>query len=128
MAGLSRRGTAVLIHGLSETRQAWRRLVAFLERSVDVIAYDARGFGASPTGAADGTVRQMADDLAQVLSATETGPVWLVGFSMGGAIAQRFALDFADWTEGLVLIASSSTVSRAGEEHYFKLLSCTRGD
>ena len=28
-----------------------------------VIAYDVRGFGTSPTGAADGTVRQMADDL-----------------------------------------------------------------
>jgi pimeloyl-ACP methyl ester carboxylesterase len=118
MAGLSSRGTVVLIHGLSETRQAWKRQVSFLQETVEVIACDVRGFGTSPTGAADGTVRQMADDLAQVLSAKETGPVWLVGFSMGGVIAQRFALDFAELTKGLVLIASSSTIGRAGEEFF----------
>ena len=112
------RATAVLIHGLSETREAWTRQASFLRRSVDIMAYDVRGFGASPTGGADGTVGQMADDLAQVLSAMETGPVWLVGFSMGGVIGQRFALDFADLTKGLVLIASSSTVGRAGEEFF----------
>jgi pimeloyl-ACP methyl ester carboxylesterase len=115
---LNRKKTAVLIHGLSETRKAWRRQVPFLRRSADVIAYDVRGFGASPAGSADGTVRQMADDLAQVISAKEAGPVCLVGFSMGGVIAQRFALDFADLTEGLVLIASSSTIGRAGEQFF----------
>ena len=71
---MSERPTAVLIHGLSETREVWSRQVSFLQRSMAVIAYDVRGFGASPTGAADGTVRQMADDLAQVLSALAAAP------------------------------------------------------
>jgi pimeloyl-ACP methyl ester carboxylesterase len=85
---------------------------------MNVVAYDVRGFGRSPVGAADGTVRQMADDLAQILSATATGPAWLIGFSMGGVIAQRFALDFPDLTEGLVLVASSCVVGRAGEAFF----------
>lgn len=110
--------TAVLIHGLSEERSVWARQASFLERSMDVVAYDVRGFGASPVGAADGTIRQLADDLAQLLSGLDTGPAWLVGFSMGGVIAQRFALDFAEMTEGLVLIASSCSVGRAGEEFF----------
>ena len=109
---MSERPTAILIHGLSETREVWWRQKSFLESSMRVISYDIRGFGESPTGAADGTVRQMADDLAQLLSAFETGPAWLVGFSMGGVIAQRFALDFPDLTKGLVLIASSCAVGR----------------
>jgi len=67
----------VLVHGLSETRNVWWRQVSFLEPSMRVITYDVRGFGSSPAGAADGTVRQMADDLAQLLSAFETGPAWL---------------------------------------------------
>lgn len=115
---MSGRQTVVLIHGLSETREVWSRQVSFLQRSMHVIAYDIRGFGASPTGAGNGTVGQMADDLAQVLSAMATGPAWLVGFSMGGVIAQRFALDFPDLTQGLVLVASSCAVGRAGVDFF----------
>ncbi len=115
---MSERPTAVLIHGLSETREVWWRQVSFLEPSIRVITYDIRGFGSSPTGAANGTVRQMADDLAQLLSAFATGPAWLVGFSMGGVISQRFALDFPELTKGLVLIASSCAVGRGGRDFF----------
>ena len=110
---MSNQPSAVLIHGLSETREVWWRQVAHLEQSMRVVAYDIRGFGNSPTGAADGTVRQFADDLGQLLSAFGTGPAWLVGFSMGGVIAQRFALDFPQLTRGLVLVASSCSVGRS---------------
>lgn len=115
---MSSQPSAVLIHGLSETRDVWRRQVAYLEQSMRVVTYDIRGFGSSPTGAADGTVRQLADDLGQLLSAFDTGPAWLVGFSMGGVISQRFALDFPELTRGLVLIASSCAVGRAGQEFF----------
>ena len=115
---LVHRTTTVLIHGLSETHQAWSRQVPYLKRSLDTIAYDIRGFGTSPAGAADGTTHQLADDLAQIIRARNTGPVWLVGFSMGGVIAQRFALDYMDLTAGLILIASSSTIGRTGEEFF----------
>jgi len=110
--------TVVLIHGLSETRAAWSRQVAALSASMNVLAYDIRGFGSSPTGRADGTVQQMADDLAQLLSAFATAPVFLVGFSMGGVISQRFALDFPELTRGLVLIASSCAVGRGGRAFF----------
>jgi pimeloyl-ACP methyl ester carboxylesterase len=110
--------TVVLIHGLSETRDVWSRQTVFLQPSMNVLTYDVRGFGSSPTGAADGTLRQLADDLAQLLSAFAAGPAWLVGFSMGGVIAQRFALDFPELTKGLVLIASSCTVGRGGQAFF----------
>jgi pimeloyl-ACP methyl ester carboxylesterase len=106
--------TAVLIHGLSEERSVWSRQESFLQRSMNVISYDVRGFGSSPVGAGNGTVGQMADDLAQILSAHSAVPAWLVGFSMGGVIAQRFALDFPEMVQGLILIASSCTVGRPG--------------
>lgn len=85
---------------------------------MDVVAYDVRGFGTSPVGAGNGTVGQMADDLAQLLSAYSAAPAWLIGFSMGGVIAQRLALDFPDLVEGLVLVASSCTVGRAGQAFF----------
>jgi 3-oxoadipate enol-lactonase len=110
--------TAVLIHGLSESRSVWSRQVGFLQRSMNVVSYDVRGFGESPVGAGNGTVGQMADDLAQILSAHDTGPAWLVGFSMGGVIAQRFALDFPERVQGLLLVASSCKVGRPGQEFF----------
>lgn len=112
--------TVILIHGLSEERHVWARQADELERHFNVLAYDIRGFGASPTGDGRGTVEQMADDLGQIVSALGSGPVWLVGFSMGGVIAQRFALDFPHRVNGLVLIASSCTVGRAGVEFFEK--------
>ena len=87
---------------------------SFLAHSMNVMSYDVRGFGTSPVGAGNGTVGQMADDLAQILSAHSAVPAWLVGFSMGGVIAQRFALDFPEMVQGLILIASSCTVGRPG--------------
>ncbi len=109
---------AVLIHGLCDERVVWDRQVAAFQDSMNVITYDVRGFGASPVGAANGTVDQMADDLAQIISAANASPVWLVGFSMGGVISQRFALDFPDMVAGLVLVASSCVVGRPGVEYF----------
>jgi len=110
--------TVVLIHGLSEERSVWSRQLASLQRPLNVVCYDVRGFGTSPVGGGTGNVGQMADDLAQIVSAQGSGPVWLVGFSMGGVIAQRFALDFPEWVLGLVLIASSCTVGRPGQAFF----------
>lgn len=110
--------TAVLIHGLCDERVVWDRQVTAFKDSMNVITYDVRGFGKSPVGDANGTVEQMADDLAQIVSAADVGPVWLVGFSMGGVIAQRFALDFPDMVEGLVLVASSCVVGKPGVEYF----------
>jgi pimeloyl-ACP methyl ester carboxylesterase len=118
VAASSARNTAILIHGLSESRGVWSRQQSFLERSMNVLSYDVRGFGASPVGAGNGTVQQMADDLAQILSSHGIASAWLVGFSMGGVIAQRFALDFPTMLQGLVLVASSCTVGRPGQAFF----------
>ena len=118
MTSEGKQKTVVLIHGLSEEHGVWSRQESFLNRSMNVISYDVRGFGSSPVGAGLGMVAQLADDLEQLLREQDTGPVWLVGFSMGGVIAQRFALDFPDQVMGLILIASSCSVGRAGVDFF----------
>ncbi len=77
--------TVILLHGGGQTRHSWR---AALERLADagyvVVNYDARGHGDSgwsPTG--DYSLPALASDLAAV-RATISGPVALVGASMGG--------------------------------------------
>jgi pimeloyl-ACP methyl ester carboxylesterase len=46
----------------------------------------------------------MAEDMAQLLSRLQTGPVHVVGISMGGTIALQLALDYPGLVDRLVLV------------------------
>jgi pimeloyl-ACP methyl ester carboxylesterase len=90
----------VLLHAGVADRRVWRDVVPRLR--APVIAYDRRGFGETPPGPEGFT--HLADLLA-VLDATADGPVWLVGNSMGGALALEAAVSAPERFAGLVLIA-----------------------
>ena len=91
----------VLLHAGVADRRAWRDVAPALhERGADVLTYDRRGFGETP--APTGPHRDV-DDLLSLLDDGE--PVWLVGNSMGGAVALDTALEAPDRVAGLVLIA-----------------------
>jgi len=90
----------VLLHAGVADRRAWRDVVPRLD--APVIAYDRRGFGESPPGP-DGFTHL--GDLYSVLDATVDGPAWLVGNSMGGALALDAAVSAPERVAGLVLIA-----------------------
>jgi pimeloyl-ACP methyl ester carboxylesterase len=88
--------TVVFLHGLCLNQTSWEPEITYLRRrygrSVRVISYDHRGHGRS-AAAPMNTYRidQLADDLAQLLTALEvTGPLTLVGHSMGGMTALAY--------------------------------------
>lgn len=91
----------VLLHaGVCDLR-SWRRVAE--ELGLPCVAYDRRGFGATPP--ADAPFRHL-DDLYAVLDEVAgEEPVWLVGNSMGGALALDAALEAPERVAGLVLIA-----------------------
>jgi pimeloyl-ACP methyl ester carboxylesterase len=75
-----------------------------------VIRYDSRDTGQSvsyPAGAPQYTVEDLAADAVGVLDALGLRGAHLVGISMGGALAQRVAVDHPDRVDSLVLIATS---------------------
>jgi pimeloyl-ACP methyl ester carboxylesterase len=89
----------VLLHAGVADRRVWRDVAPALHaRGADVLAYDRRGFGETPPP--DGPFRHV-DDLLGLLD----GPAWLVGNSMGGALALDAALLAPEKVAGLVLIA-----------------------
>lgn len=90
----------VLLHAGVADRRAWYDVAAKLD--APVVAYDRRGFGETP--ASDAPFTHL-DDLVAVLDAVVDGPAWLVGNSMGGALALDAALTVPDRVAGLVLIA-----------------------
>jgi pimeloyl-ACP methyl ester carboxylesterase len=90
----------VLLHAGVADRRGWYDVAELL--SAPAIAYDRRGFGWSPPSPEPFT---HLDDLLAVLDATVDGPAWLVGNSMGGALALDAALVAPERIAGLVLIA-----------------------
>ena len=90
----------VLLHaGVADSR-SWAEVAPALDGPA--VAYDRRGFGSTPPGP-DG-FRHL-DDLLTVLDAVAGGePVWLIGNSMGGALAIDAALEAPERFAGLVLI------------------------
>jgi pimeloyl-ACP methyl ester carboxylesterase len=102
----------VLVHGLGQDHQIWadvqNRLLDYT-----TFAYDLRGHGGTPLGEADGTIRQLAEDLVTLLEVV--GPAVCIGFSLGGAIALRAAAEHPDLVDGVVAIATSSIVGRSAE-------------
>ena len=100
----------VLLHaGVADSR-SWRDVAPRVDGAA--VAYDRRGFGGSAPGPEG--FRHL-DDLLAVLDATAGGaPVWLVGNSMGGALAIDAALEAPERITGLVLIGPGVSSEMAG--------------
>lgn len=106
---VEQRGIVIAIHGLSLQSSSY---AAFAKELADVgfctVAFDMRGFGAyrQALGAEhldfDGCMR----DLHHVVSAIRTDnpdtPIFILGESMGGAIALQFAAQYPELVDGLV--------------------------
>ena len=94
----------VLLHGLSATR---RNVVqgsrALLRRGYRLIAYDARGHGAS-SPAPSYTYPDLIEDLEAVLAELGIDRVALVGSSMGAATAMAFAMRHPDRAAAVVQV------------------------
>jgi len=108
----------VLIHGLADDHRAWRSVLPNLVLKHRVILYDLRGHGESDLGRGDGTLRQLSDDLIALLDVVGVDQAVLGGFSLGGTVAMRAAIDRPERVRGLSLIATSSRVGRAAAEWY----------
>jgi pimeloyl-ACP methyl ester carboxylesterase len=110
----------VLIHGLGDDHRAWRRVLPWLMLRHRVILCDFRGHGQTTLGHADGSLKQLADDLHGFLDALGLDKVALAGFSLGGTIVMRFAIDHSDRIDRLIPVATSSRVGRAAAEWYLE--------
>ncbi|MDE0654965.1 MAG: alpha/beta fold hydrolase, partial [Acidimicrobiaceae bacterium] len=89
-----RRGSGppvVLLHGLAEDLRSWDAVAAHLGEFA-VYTLDLRGHGRTTAGEGAGTLSQLSDDLAAFLNAV-TGPAAVVGYSLGGTIGLRAAVD-----------------------------------
>ena len=99
--------TVLLINGLADEKESWGlQAGTFIEAGYRVLSLDNRGIGGTTKPAGPYTTRQMADDAKSVVDVLGIGEVHLLGYSMGGMIAQEYALAYGDTLRSLVLYAT----------------------
>lgn len=98
--------TVVLIHGLGLNEQVWQWTLPAISNSYDVITYDLYGHGQSGPPPAKPSLRLFSQQLFTLLNACGVQKAAVVGFSLGGMICRRFALDYPDRTLGLAILNS----------------------
>ncbi len=108
--GGGRRGTLLLLHGwLAASDTNWWSLYEPLRQAGwRVIAVDVRGHGRGLRAHGAFRLSDCADDCAALLQVLAPGPVVVVGYSMGGAIAQILAHRHPEMLRGMVLVATAA--------------------
>jgi pimeloyl-ACP methyl ester carboxylesterase len=87
-------GPAVLlVHGLGMNRAMWQWQLPALSDDFTVITYDLLGHGESKAPPDDLTLTHLSEQLYSLCEALEFETYGIAGFSLGGMIARRFALD-----------------------------------
>ncbi len=94
--------TCLLIHGFCASSQYWIYTVPKLAETHRVIAIDLPGFGESELSVDQGLDAQLSL-FNEFCSAVETGPVDIIGHSMGTWIACELAARYPDLARSLVL-------------------------
>lgn len=97
----------VLIAGLGYTLWEWHQMVPYLADHFRVISFDNRGVGQTDKPAGPYSASLLAADLAGLLKALGIPKATIMGHSMGGFIAQAFALEHASLLDKLILASTN---------------------
>jgi pimeloyl-ACP methyl ester carboxylesterase len=101
---------AMLIHGGGGSSKHWEPLLEHLPQQFCPLLIDLPGHGHS-SGTVPHSVPEATTFLEHLLQQLEVQqPFWCIGHSIGGLIAQYFALRFPSRVEQLVLIATSARI------------------
>ena len=104
----------VLIMGYRLSSLAWPLdFVEALAERFTVVLFDNRGTGTSDKPTFGYEISNMAKDVGGLLDHLEIARANVLGYSMGGAIAQEFVRQFPDRVLGLVLCATMCGGPRA---------------
>jgi haloacetate dehalogenase len=99
----------VLLHGFPETSFAWRFQIPEVANYYRVIAPDLRGYGETDKPSSGYDKRNMAKDLRALMTTLGIEKIALVGHDRGARVATRFAKDYPDAIDRLVVMDNVPT-------------------
>ena len=96
----------VLIHGLGLNLAMWQWQIPALSENNRVLCYDLIGHGQTPASSEEQSLSVFSGQLRQLLDEQNVESAIIVGFSLGGMIARRFAMDYPEYLTALVILNS----------------------
>src|SRR5918997_2655966 len=104
----------ILYNGASDSMDAWDpSFLTAISSNHTVIAFDQRGIGNTTAGSKPYTYQQLANDTAGLLDALKIPKADVMGYSLGGHIAQQLTIMYPDKVNTLTLIGSTC----GGKDH-----------
>jgi pimeloyl-ACP methyl ester carboxylesterase len=102
----------LLVNGIGAGKVAWDFLIEEFSQNFRCLIFDNRGVGDSHVPEGPYTTRQMADDAARLMAKLGIGKAHVMGISMGGAIAQEFAINHPQLVDRLAIVCSWAACDR----------------
>ncbi|MEI6099399.1 MAG: alpha/beta fold hydrolase [Alphaproteobacteria bacterium] len=96
----------VLVHGLGLTRGTWDAFVPHLARNYRVVTYDLTGHGESPLPSERPDLTILSGQLVRLMDELSVDRASIIGFSLGGMINRRIAIDHPSRVASLVILNS----------------------
>lgn len=113
----------VLLHGATETFQlGWKKQVPAFSEHYRILGPDLRGHGRSTNPAGRLDLREMADDIGDLLNYLGYRKVHMVGFSGGASVALFFAVRHVDHLWSLALVSNNMDPDETRIEQNFENL------
>ncbi len=113
-AGKENDNTILLIHGLGQKGwRDWQQLIPLLAQEHRVLAIDLPGFGRSDSPAGKYSPENYANMIKALADNAGLSHFDLIGHSMGGNVALRFATRYPEYLKHLVLISAAGVLERS---------------
>ena len=104
----------ILVMDVGGDLQAWAMQVPTLSKYFRVITFDNRGAGRTSAPDKPYSIAGIADDLAGLMDKLGIEKAHILGWSMGGYIAQEFALKYPARVDKLILLATAANIDGYG--------------
>ncbi|MDX1707183.1 MAG: alpha/beta hydrolase [Desulfobacterales bacterium] len=101
----------VMIRGVGSNVDHWYDQVPALSRKFQLLVFDNRGIARSSDPGGPFSIRDMAADTIALMDAVGIKKAHVLGYSMGGMVAQEMAVNYPQKIAGLILVATDCGIS-----------------
>lgn len=118
----------ILVHGLGLRRAMWQWTVPAIADGFRCVTYDLLWHGESPAPGMAPSLRVFSNQLQAVMQCAGIDRAAIVGFSLGGMIARRFAQDLPDRVGALAILNSPHRRSPEAQAAILARVAAAAGD
>jgi pimeloyl-ACP methyl ester carboxylesterase len=118
----------VLVHGVGLDHRMWRFQTARLAEHFRVISYDLLGHGASAKPGGPYSLSMYADQCRDLLAAFGIARAAIVGFSLGGLVAQAICINYPDQVAAVAILGCAFQRTKGEKELILKRVSMVEKD